>query len=108
MNNPQLVQQGSATTTLLADNSSLRPTTSTKGVNLCNVNSKELIQLCWDPGGVNNSGLGASRTSSGGEYHELGCHVTLWAETGLPKWAGLKDSRYKRKENIQRGHRSRI
>jgi hypothetical protein len=65
-------------------------------VNLCNVNSKELIQLCWDPGGVNNSGLGASHTSSGGEYHELGCHVTLWAETGLPKWAGLKDSRYKK------------
>jgi len=46
----------------------------------------QLIQLSWDPGGVNNSGLGASRISSGGACHGLGHQVGFQAgpRDGLP------------------------
>jgi len=46
----------------------------------------KLIQLSWDPGGVNNSGLGASRISSGGACHGLGHQVGFQAgpRDGLP------------------------
>ncbi|CAN6177435.1 unnamed protein product [Urochloa humidicola] len=45
-------------------------------------------QLNWDPGGFVNSGLGASRISSGGECHVPG-RVTSWAEgwLGYGPWA---------------------
>jgi len=46
----------------------------------------KLIQLSWDPGGVNNSGLGASRILSGGECQGLGHQVGFQAgpRDGLP------------------------
>ena len=56
----------------------------------------QLIQLSWDPGGVNNSGLGASRILSGGECQGLGQQVAFQAglRDGLPsnsRWDGRSE-----------------
>ena len=58
--------------------------------------SVQLIQLSWDPGGVNNSGLGASRILSGGECQGLGHQVGFQAgpRDGLPsnsRWDGRSE-----------------